>query len=68
MDKKTPPKDAIVLNGTTYKVVRNNCIGGLGPDPCSLCAPAVARKCRKDDLQPCRMYNKGHFLAHFKKV
>lgn len=52
MDKKTTPKDAIVLNGTTYKVVRNNCIGGLGPDPCSLCAPAVARKCRKDDLQP----------------
>ena len=68
MDKNTTPKDAIVLNGMTYKVVRNNCIGGLGPDPCSLCAPTVAQKCRKDDVQPCRMFHKGHYLDKKKKI
>lgn len=64
-------KNAIILNGTTYKVVRTNNIAGLGPDPCTLCDPAVKRRCGPDgypDHQPCRMFNHGHYLAHFKKV
>ena len=64
-------KNAIILNGTTYKVIRTNNIAGLGPDPCSLCDPTMKRRCGPEgyaDLQPCRVFNRGHMLAHFKKV
>lgn len=64
-------KNAIILNGTTYKVVRTNNIAGLGPDPCTLCDPAVKRRCQPvgyPDYQPCQIFNRGHMLAHFKKV
>ena len=63
-------KNAIIINGTIYKAVRTNNIAGLGPDPCSLCAKEVKRKCQPQghaDIQPCRMFNRGHMLAHFVK-
>lgn len=64
-------KNGIIINDKTYKVVRTNNIAGLGPDPCSLCAKEVKRKCQPQgyaDIQPCRMFNSGHRLAHFEKV
>ena len=73
MEKKQNviPNNAIILDGKTYKVVRTNNIAGLGPDPCSLCDPGMKRRCLRPasmDLEPCKIFNKGHFLAHFKKI
>lgn len=67
-----PVHNGIIINGKTYKVVRNNNIAGLGPNPCDLCDPAIKRRCFQPvgypDYQPCRVFNRGHMLAHFKKV
>lgn len=64
--------DAIILNNIVYTVVRTNNIAGFGPDPCSLCDKTVKRRCCQPDgyadIQPCKMFNRGHMLAHFKKV
>lgn len=66
-----PVKNAIILNGKTYKVVRTSNIAGLGPDPCTLCDPTVKHRCQQPvgypNHQPCQMFNHGHMLAHFKK-
>ena len=65
-------KNAIIINGITYKVVRTNNIAGLGLEPCDLCHPDIKRRCKKPvgypNLQPCRIFNRGHMLAHFRKV
>lgn len=72
MDKKTNNmKNAIILNGKIYKVEHTNNIAGLGPDPCILCDKTIRKKCEDANgnvIQPCRIFNKGHYLAHFKKV
>ena len=65
------PKNAIIINGVTYKVVRTNDIAGLGPDPCSLCDPSVKRRCQPRgyaEYQPCEIFNHGYMLAHFKRM
>lgn len=64
-------KNAIILNGKIYKVVRTNNSTGLGPDPCNLCDKTIRKKCEDangNDIQPCRIFNRGYHLAHFKKV
>lgn len=61
------PKNAIVYKGKTYPAVLTNNIAGLGPDPCSLCDPAIKRACYKNYHEPCRIFNRGHHLAHFGK-
>lgn len=64
-------KNGIIINGKAYKAVRTNNIAGLGPDPCSLCAKEVKRKCQPKgyaDIQPCNVFSRGYMLAHFEKV
>ena len=64
-------KNGIIINGKAYKAVRTNNIAGLGPDPCSLCAKEVKRKCQPKgyaDIQPCIVFSSGHMLAHFEKT
>lgn len=61
------PKNAIVYKNKTYPVVLTNNIAGLGPDPCALCDPAIKRACKRDYFEPCRIFNRGHHLAHFGK-
>lgn len=60
-----------MLNGTVYKVVRTNNVCGLGPDPCELCDKSLRKRCKNPtgkDIQPCELYHKGYFLAHFEKT
>ena len=61
-------KNAIILNGTAYEVVRTRSIAGLGPDPCELCDKTMRRICENGSLQPCDLFHRGNDLAHFKKV
>lgn len=64
-------KNGIIINGHAYKVIRTNDIAGLGPDPCSLCDKTIKRKCEQfngDKKMPCEIFNKGYYLAHFKKI
>lgn len=59
-------KNGIVIDGKTYKAVRTTYIPGLGQSPCTLCDIKVRRLCESDDVQPCRLFNRGYKLAHFK--
>ena len=63
-----PIKNALVINGVTYKAVRTNNIAGLGPDPCSLCDKKVKKLCQDRNTMPCDLFHKGHRLAHFVKI
>ena len=47
--------NAIIINGKTYSVHRINYVPGLSPKPCDRCD--LRKKCEKDDVQPCRLYN-----------
>lgn len=58
-------QNAIILSGDTYSVHRINYIPGLSPSPCDKCA--ILSRCQKEDLQTCRIFNKGRHLAYFKK-
>ena len=59
-------KNGIVINGKSYKAVRTTYIPGLAQSPCTLCDITVKRLCESDDVQPCRLFNRGYKLAHFK--
>lgn len=61
-------KNAIILKGKTYKVVRTLSVAGLGPDPCALCDRTIYKICWKHNMQPCDMFSTDRYLAHFKKV
>ena len=57
--------NSITLFGRVYSVHRINYIPGLSPSPCDKCA--LLSRCQKEDLQTCRIFNKGHRLAYFKQ-
>lgn len=65
MSKMKPTQNAIILSGETYIAKRINYIPGLSPIPCDKCA--IRSRCEKEDLQTCRIFNKGSRLAYFKK-
>ena len=56
--------NAIIINGKTYSVHRINYVPGCSPTPCDRCD--LRKKCEKDDVQPCRLYNQGSRLAWFR--
>lgn len=69
MNKATKQiKNALVINGVTYKAVRTNNIAGLGPEPCSLCDKKVKKLCQDRNTMPCDLFHKGYMLAHFVKI
>lgn len=60
-------KNAIIINGTTYRAKRMLYVPGLGQeDPCDKCD--LRRKCENQNIQPCRLYTTGNRLAYFKKL
>lgn len=60
-----PILNAIILFGKTYIVRRINYVPGCSPAPCDKCA--IRTRCEREDLQTCRIFNKGHRLAYFTK-
>lgn len=58
--------DAIIIKGKTYAVHRINYIPGCSPSPCDRCD--LRRKCEAEDVQPCRLFNKGRRLAYFRQI
>lgn len=69
MQTNKSPRNAIVINGVTYKAVLVNTMGMFAPyDLCALCD--LRRRCKPDEhnLQPCELFNKRGRLAHFRKV
>jgi len=58
-------KNAIIIKGVTYKVVRKTFVAGM-EDVCTGCD--LRRRCDKDENVFCAPFEKHGFLPYFKKV